>query len=110
MLMALAAAAACGLAGPEPGYSIHVREPTAPERVARVRPAGEEAVLDAVGRLREPPADMGRVDVWVTRPGPDGRAEVLPVDWAGITRWGRTRTNFRPRPGDRLFLQRRVSE
>ena len=109
MLPLLAPALACGLAGPEPGYSIHVRELTAPERVVRVRLTADEAVLDAVARLREPPADMGRVDVWAARPGPGGTPEVLPVDWAGITGWGRTRTNFQLRPRDRLFLQRRVS-
>ena len=109
-MLTLFAALACGLAGPEPGYSVHVRELTTPERITRVRLAADETVLDAIGRLREPPAEMGRVDVWVTRPGPDGKPLVLPVDWAGITEWGRTRTNFQLLPGDRLFLQRRVNE
>jgi hypothetical protein len=45
------------------------------------------------------------MDLWVVRPGVDGQAIVLKVDWAGITQRGETRTNFQLRAGDRLFLQ-----
>src|SRR5436189_4346828 len=109
-MLALLTAAACAFAGPEPGYSIHVRELTAPERVVRVRPAGDEAVLDVVERLRLGPAGFDRMDLWVVRPGPGGEPRVLPVDWTGIAQHGRTRTNYQLLPGDRLFLQRRVDE
>jgi hypothetical protein len=110
MLALLFVAAGCALAEPEPGYAIHVREQTTPERVVRVAVAGDETVTDAVGRLWLPPALLAQMDMWVARPGPAGERRVHRVDWLGIAERGLTRTNYALLPGDRLFLQQRAPD
>lgn len=75
------------------------------EQVARIPITGNETVLDAV-------ANIGGLDqtssrkIWISRPAPGGLScdQVLPVDWAAITRGANTATNFQLLPGDRLFI------
>ena len=110
MLALWSVAAACALVEPDPGYTIHVRELTSAERVVRVTLMGDEAVLDAVGRLRLPDERLAEMDLWIVRPGPAGERQVLRVDRLGLTQRGQTRTNFALLRGDRLFLQQRVAE
>lgn len=110
MLALLTVLATCALVEPEPGYTIHIRELTAPERVVRMPLAGDESVLDAVSRLRRTAADLAKMDFWIVRPGPTGGPQVYRVDWIGISERGQTRTNFMLHSGDRLFLQERFTE
>ena len=44
--------ALCAAIDPEPGYTIHVRELTAPERVIRLQPTDRHCVVDAVDSLK----------------------------------------------------------
>lgn len=93
----------CTLTAP-PAYTVHVRDLTTPEVATRYAATGSVCVTDALESL-EKPADFATVDVWVARPVAGGVPEVLRVDWAGITRHGRTATNYQLFAGDRLFVQ-----
>ena len=95
----------CALSAP-PAYTLHVRDLTAPEVATRCQVTGSECVTDALEFVAKP-ADLAAVDVWVARPVAGGEPEVLRVDWAGITRHGRTTTNYILLAGDRLFVQTR---
>jgi polysaccharide export outer membrane protein len=64
-------------------------------------------ILDAVGALQRSPRELARMDLWVVRREAGGKVRVLPVDWVGITQWGKTATNYQILDGDRLFLQAR---
>ena len=90
-----------------PGYTVHVRELTTPESAARVPLIGSVTVSDAVDALKRPSGDLVRMDLWVVRPVAGGKDRVLPIDWTGITSWGKTSTNYLLFAGDRLFLQAR---
>ena len=98
----------CTLVAP-PAYTVHVRDLTTPEVATRYHATGSECVLDALESLAKP-ADFATVDVWVARPVAGGEPEVLRVDWAGITRRGRTSTNYQLLAGDRLFVQSRPAK
>jgi polysaccharide export outer membrane protein len=65
---------------------------------------GNETVLDAIANLGGiSPVSSSRI--WIARPAPSGECEqVLPVDWAAITRGANTATNYQLMPGDRLFI------
>ena len=93
-----------------PGYTVHVRELTAPEQAVRVPLAGSDTVLDAVAALKRQPGNLGGMDLWLVRPVAGGKARVLPIDWHGITAWGVTTTNYQLLAGDRLFLQVRPNK
>ena len=45
-------------------------------------------------------------EVWVARPAPGrfGCEQILPVDYAAITRGGSAATNYQIMPGDRVFI------
>jgi protein involved in polysaccharide export with SLBB domain len=75
------------------------------ERVIPVPHTGNETVLDAVAHVGGLPAASGR-RVWVARPAPPeaGGDTVLPVDWCGVARRGRTGTNYQLLPGDRVYV------
>jgi polysaccharide biosynthesis/export protein len=90
-----------------PGYTIHVRDLTAPEQVTRVKPTGSETVLDAVERLQLSSRELRGMDLWLARRDANGKVQFLPVDWVGITRHGLTATNYQVLTGDRLFVQAR---
>jgi hypothetical protein len=77
------------------------------EQVCRYPATGNETVLDAVAMVSATmgPAPLRRV--WVARPAPPSSGmpdQVLPVDWAGVTRAGNTRTNYQILPGDRVYV------
>jgi polysaccharide export outer membrane protein len=67
---------------------------------------GNETVLDALGDTRGLPAGVSKRRIWVARPAParSGHVQILPVDWAGITRNGLTATNYQLFPGDRIYV------
>ena len=102
--------ALCAAADGAPGYTVHVRELTAPERAIRVRLIGSDTVLDAVTGLKRQPGDLGRMDLWIVRRSEDGKSRVLRVNWAAITQQGATATNYQMLDGDRLFLQARPAK
>lgn len=66
---------------------------------------GNERVLDAIANINGTEA-VSSSRIWVARPAPhgQGRAQVLPVDWKGITMLGMTDTNYQLMPGDRVFV------
>ena len=78
------------------------------EQVVCVPFTGNETVLDAVAHAGGAVAAAGKT-VWVARPAPPeaGGDTVLPVDWCGITRKGRTATNYQLFPGDRVYVMSR---
>jgi polysaccharide export outer membrane protein len=100
----------CAAADAAPGYTVHVRELTVPERVVRVPLTGSETVLDAVAALKRPPNNLARMDLWVARSGEGGKVQVLRIDWTEITMRGVTATNYQLLTGDRLFLQARPAK
>lgn len=65
---------------------------------------GNETVLDAiaiVGGLSQ----VSSTKIWIARPAPSGDCEqVLPIDWAAISRGASTATNYQMMPGDRLYI------
>jgi polysaccharide biosynthesis/export protein len=66
---------------------------------------GKETVLDAlssVGGLRRASSQ----DIWISRPAPVdfGCEQILPIDYAAITRGGSSTTNYQLMPGDRIFV------
>jgi polysaccharide export outer membrane protein len=65
---------------------------------------GNETVIDAIAGV------TGRVlqsaNLHVARQGTDGgQWQVFPIDWAGITKHGDTRTNYQILPGDRVYVR-----
>jgi polysaccharide biosynthesis/export protein len=75
------------------------------EQIQRLPITGNETVLDALSHL----GGLARVSsktMWVSRPTPGrmGCEEVLPVDFAAITRGAMTDTNYQLLPGDRLYV------
>jgi polysaccharide export outer membrane protein len=76
------------------------------EQVVRVPLTGNETVLDAVSQINGLPAVASKKGVWVARPTPSGQSkcDILPVDWKGIARSGRTDTNYQVMAGDRIYV------
>ncbi len=75
------------------------------DNVRRIPITGNETVLDAiatVGGLSQ----LSSKEVWVARPAPGGFGceQILPVDYAAITRGGSATTNYQLLPGDRVFV------
>jgi polysaccharide biosynthesis/export protein len=75
------------------------------DNVRRIPITGNETVLDAlaaVGGLSQ----FSSKEVWVARPAPGdfGCEQILPVDYASITRGGSAATNYQLLPGDRVFI------
>jgi len=75
------------------------------DNVRRIPITGNETVLDAlaaVGGLSQ----FSSKEVWVARPAPGnfGCEQILPVDYAAITRGGSAATNYQLLPGDRVFI------
>jgi polysaccharide export outer membrane protein len=74
--------------------------------IARYPVTGNETVLDAISQIQGlQPYSSKRI--WIARPSPAGNecAQVLPVDWEGITQRADTLTNHQLMPGDRLFVE-----
>jgi polysaccharide export outer membrane protein len=71
---------------------------------------GNETVLDALTMgsyyIRGLPPGVSKRRIWVARPdrAKSGQDQILPVDWAAITRNGSTATNYQLLPGDRVFV------
>lgn len=76
------------------------------EQVIRIPVTGNETVLDAIGQINGLPAVASKERIWIARPSPSNQCQdqILPVDWTGITRSGRTATNYQIMPGDRVYV------
>ncbi|QDT62900.1 polysaccharide biosynthesis/export family protein [Calycomorphotria hydatis] len=76
------------------------------ETVIRLPVTGNETVLDAISQVQGL-SSVSSKKIWVARPAPSGAevAQVLDVDWRGITRDGITTTNYQLFPGDRIFIK-----
>ena len=94
--------ALCAPADAAPGYTVHIRELTAPERTIQQKFTGQECVLDAVASLPH-----SKMDIWIARSDKAGKVQVLRIDWTALTQHGVTTTNYQILAGDRLFLQAR---
>lgn len=73
--------------------------------ITRVPITGNETVLDAVSQIQGlQPFSSKRI--WVARPAPPehGCAQILPVDWEGITQRADVQTNYQIMPGDRVYV------
>ena len=75
------------------------------EQVTRLPHTGNETVLDAVSLIGGLSAVSSK-HIWVARPAPTecGNDQILPVDWCGITRYGRVKTNYQIMPFDRVYI------
>lgn len=76
------------------------------ERVDRLPYTGNETVLDAVAQIQGL-SDVSSKRVWVARPAPPNvpGAQIMIVDWRGITEDGVTTTNYQVFPGDRIYIK-----
>ncbi|HVJ81491.1 MAG TPA: polysaccharide biosynthesis/export family protein, partial [Planctomycetia bacterium] len=76
------------------------------ETVVRLPVTGNETVLDAVSQIGGLSGVSSKQRIWVARPSPAGacQEQVLPVDWCGIVRGGRTDTNYQLMSGDRVYI------
>jgi polysaccharide biosynthesis/export protein len=97
------------------GFNSHVYfvifdYPGTGQQMQRLPITGNETVLDALSiggfNVRGLPAGVSKRRIWVARRGPanSGKDQILPVDWAAITRNGSTATNYQLLPGDRVFV------
>jgi protein involved in polysaccharide export with SLBB domain len=75
------------------------------EQVYRLSPREGDTVLDVIATARVTLFGIGRKSVFVARPSAGGDNQVLPVDWKAITGEGDTTTNYRLKPGDRMYVQ-----
>jgi polysaccharide export outer membrane protein len=75
------------------------------DNVRRIPVTGNETVLDAVSAVGGL-SQLSSKEVWVARPAPGnfGCEQILPVDYAAITRGGSAATNYQIMPGDRVFI------
>lgn len=76
------------------------------ERVDRLPYTGNETVLDAVAQIQGL-SDVSSKRMWVARPAPPNvpGAQIMIVDWRGITEDGVTTTNYQVFPGDRIYIK-----
>jgi polysaccharide biosynthesis/export protein len=93
-----------------PSCTIHVRDLTVPERVVSVPLTGAETVSDAVESLKRTPKEFAGMDLWLARPGENGKVRLLPIDWSAIATRGIVTTNYQLLTGDRLFVQSRPAK
>ncbi len=66
---------------------------------------GNETVLDAIAALGGI-SQVSSTKIWIARPARNGDSceQILPVNWADITRGASTATNYQLLPGDRVFI------
>lgn len=75
------------------------------EQVLRFPITGNETVLDAVSKVFGLSPVSSRHRIMLVRPTPAEEGDhVFAVDWKGITRRGRTETNYQLFPGDRVYI------
>ena len=75
------------------------------DNVRRMPITGNETVLDAISTVNGL-SQVSSTQIWVARPAPGGFGceQILPVDYAAITRGGSSATNYQILPGDRVYI------
>jgi len=75
------------------------------EDVRRIPITGNETVLDAISSVYGL-SQVSSAEVWIARPAPGGFGcqQILPVDYAAVSRGGSTATNYQIMPGDRVYI------
>jgi polysaccharide biosynthesis/export protein len=75
------------------------------DNIRRVPITGNDTVLDALAAVNGL-SQVSSTTVWVARPAPGGFGceQILPVDYAAITRGASSATNYELMPGDRVFV------
>jgi polysaccharide export outer membrane protein len=73
--------------------------------VAEFPITGNETVLDAIANLGGIP-QVSSTRIFIARPAPNGVGgeQILPVNWAEISRGGSTATNYQIMPRDRVYI------
>jgi protein involved in polysaccharide export with SLBB domain len=73
--------------------------------VAQFPITGNETVLDAIARIGGI-SQLSSHKIFIARPAPNGIGgeQILPVNWAEISRGGSTATNYQLMPRDRLYI------
>jgi protein involved in polysaccharide export with SLBB domain len=73
--------------------------------VAQFPITGNETVLDAIAHLGGI-SQLSSQKIFIARPAPNGVGceQILPVNWAEISRGGSTATNYQLMPRDRLYI------
>ena len=76
------------------------------DNVFRIPVTGNETVLDAMAQVQGVQRISNTKKIWIARPAPHDSTcqQILPVDWASISKGGATATNYQLLPGDRLFI------
>jgi polysaccharide export outer membrane protein len=76
------------------------------DNVRRIPISGTDTVLDALSAVNGL-SQVSSAKMWVARPAPGGFGceQILPVDYAAITRGASTATNYQLMPGDRVFIE-----
>lgn len=69
------------------------------DAVHRFPCTGNDTVLDAIANVSGLFAQLSDGKIWVQR-----GEQTLPVDWSGITKEGKTVTNYQILPGDRIHI------
>jgi polysaccharide export outer membrane protein len=77
------------------------------QQIVRLPVTGNDTVLDALAQAGGLTAVSSEDRIWVARPAQADSPcdQIMPVDWKGITRAGRTATNYQLLPGDRVYVQ-----
>ena len=75
------------------------------EQVYRLPARDGDTVLDVIATARVTLVGIGRKSISVARRSAGGDNQVLPVDWKAITGEGDATTNYRLKPGDRVYVQ-----
>jgi polysaccharide biosynthesis/export protein len=75
------------------------------DSVRRVPITGSDTVMDALSAVNGL-SQVSSARVWIARPVPGGSdcVQVIPIDYAAITRGASTATNYQVMPGDRVYV------
>ena len=75
------------------------------EQVVELPITGKETVLGVVARIGGLSDVSSKRKIWIARSTSNAdKDQILPVDWNGITKDGKTKTNYQILPGDRLYI------
>jgi polysaccharide export outer membrane protein len=76
------------------------------QQVIRLPVTGNDTVLDAISQVNGLTVVSDPKCVYVARSAAPGEPDqILPVDWYGVTRRGRSETNYQLIPNDRIFVR-----
>jgi polysaccharide export outer membrane protein len=76
------------------------------QQVIRLPVTGNDTVLDAISQVNGLTVVSDPKSVWVARSAAPGEPDqILPVDWNGLTRRGRSESNYQLLPNDRVFVR-----